>query len=128
MQEPQALLTDDELELLVREGKGNFLDDGMILGEIGAGLMEKGDFDGALDWLTHAVLAIQRSDDKVLEQELDASSVDYLELLSRACLVIRRRILEDLVRRFTEMDPISRPLSRRQRGEPQSRVDPVGQT
>ena len=51
-------LTQEEFELLRRDGKDNFGSDGLVLGQIGTKLMNGGDVAGALDWLSHAVLAI----------------------------------------------------------------------
>ena len=104
IEQPKAL-TDEEFELLVREGKDAFRDDGLVLGQIGTKLMNSGNVESALDWLSHAVLTIQRSDDKVFGRELDSRLADYLELLSKACLVIRERKLERLLRHYTRVNP-----------------------
>ena len=103
-EQPKAL-TDEEFDLLVREGKDNFRDDGLVLGQIGTRLMNGGDVEGALDWLSHAVLAIQRNDDQVFGRELDSRLADYLELLSKASLTIRERKLERLLRHYTRVNP-----------------------
>ena len=103
-EQPKAL-TDEEFDLLVREGKDNFQDDGLVLGQIGTRLMNGGNVEGAFDWLSHAVMAIERNDDKVFGRELDSRLADYLELLSKACLVLRERRLERLLRHYTRVNP-----------------------
>ena len=103
--EKPSTLTDEEFELLLRHGKDNFQDDGIVLGQIGTKLMNGGDVEGGLSWLAHAVLAIQRSDEKVFRRELDSRLADYLELLSKACLVTRERKLDNLLRHYTRVNP-----------------------
>ncbi len=94
-----------EFERLQQEGENNFQDDVVVLGEIGRRLMRVGDTDAALNWLARAILAMQRSDNKIFGKELDSPAADYLELLSKACLVVRERKLEDLVRHHTHLNP-----------------------
>jgi tetratricopeptide (TPR) repeat protein len=103
-EKPNAL-TQEEFELLRRDGKDSFGNDGLVLGQIGTKLMNGGDVEGAFDWLSHAVLAIQRNDAKVFGHELDSRMADYLELLSKACLSIRERKLENLLRHYTRVNP-----------------------
>ena len=86
--EKPETLTDEDFELLLRVGKDTFQNDGLVLGQIGTKLWNDGDVEGAFDWLVQAVQTIRRNDNKIFQVELGSSLADYLELLSRACLVV----------------------------------------
>ena len=74
-------LTDEEFELLVRDGRERFSKDGLVLGLIGTALFERADIEAALSWLMDAIRAIEKNDDKIFGRVMDFRLVDYLELV-----------------------------------------------
>ena len=100
-------LTDEDFELLLRLGRDTFQNDGLVLGQVGTKLWNDGDVEGAFDWLVQAVQIIRRSDNKILQKELGSSVGDYLELLSRACLIIRERTLQQVMQHYARVRPKS---------------------
>ena len=63
--EKPETLTDEDFELLLRDGKDTFQNDGLVLGQIGTKLMNDGDVEGAFDWLVQAAQAIRRNENKI---------------------------------------------------------------
>ena len=103
-EKPQTL-TDEDFELLLRVGKDTFQNDGLVLGQIGTKLFKDGDVEGAFDWLMQAVQTIRRNDNKIFRVQLDSPLADYLELLSKACLISRERTVEQLKQHYDRVKP-----------------------
>ena len=98
-------IADEEFQLLLRVGRETFQHDGRVLGEVGTKLFKDGDVDGAFDWLVQAVQTIRQIENKIYRVQLDSSLADYLELLSRACLVTRERALVQLKEHYDRVKP-----------------------
>ena len=81
--EKPETLTDEEFELLLREGKDKLQNDGLILGEIGVRLMGGGDLEGAFDWLLLSILAIRKHGEKQSGTVLALPLINYLELVAK---------------------------------------------
>jgi tetratricopeptide (TPR) repeat protein len=103
-------LTDEEFELLVRDGKEKFSKDGLVLGQIGTSLFERADIETALSWLIDAIRAIEKNDDKIFGRVMDFRLVDYLELVSRTALEVRENKLKALVKYYGPKKRQIRPI------------------
>ena len=103
--EKPETLSDEDFELLLRVGKDTFQNDGLVLGQIGTKLMDDGDVEGAFDWLVQAAQIIRRNENKTFRVQLDPRLADYLDLLARACLVIRERALGRVKQHYVRVRP-----------------------
>ena len=103
-------LTDEEFELLVRNGRERFSKDGLVLGLIGTALFERADIEAALSWLMDAIRAIEKNDDKIFGRVMDFRLVDYLELVSRTALEVRENKLKALVKYYGPKKRQIRPI------------------
>jgi tetratricopeptide (TPR) repeat protein len=103
-------LTDEEFELLIRDGKEKFSKDGLVLGLIGTALFERAETEAALSWLIDAIRAIEKNDFKIFGRVLDFRLVDYLELASRIALEVRENKLKAVAKFYASAEATRTPL------------------